>query len=94
MNTKVAETPETTDGFLGDLISTMLVPSYALDGINGTIFNETDYTQAQKDGYFGDDCTEYHKDCPVSLFQVIYVAIVQIVCKYLLYQKIDIIDHI
>ena len=56
----------------------MLVPSYALDGINGTIFNETDYTQAQKDGYFGDDCTEYHKDCPVSLFQVILVGMVEI----------------
>ena len=78
MSTKVAETPQTTDGFLGDLISTILVPSYALDGINGTIFNETDYTQAQKDGYFGDDCTEYHKNCPVSLFQVIFVIIVQI----------------
>jgi len=68
---EVAETPQTTDGFLGDLISTMLVPSYALDGINGTIFNETDYTRAQKDGYFGDDCTKYHKDCPVSLFQYV-----------------------
>ena len=92
MYTKVAETPQTTDGFLGDLISTMLVPSYALDGINGTIFNETDYTRAQKDGYFGDDCTKYHKDCPVSLFQVIFVAIVQIICKYSLLN--DSLHHI
>jgi len=68
---EVAEAPLTSDGFLGDLVSTMLVPSYALDGVNGTIFNETDYTQAQKDGYFGDGCTHYHQDCPVSLFEYV-----------------------
>ena len=51
-------------------MSSMLVPSYALDGLNGTIFNETDYTQAQKDGYFGEGCNHYHQECPVSLFEV------------------------
>jgi len=68
---EVAETPVTADGFLGDLVSTILVPSYSLDSVNGTVFNETDYTQAQKDGYFGDGCSHYHEDCPVSLFQYV-----------------------
>ena len=77
----------------------MLVPSYALDGINGTIFNETDYTQAQIDGYFGDDCTEYHKDCPVSLFQVIFddIDILEMTVRSIKIprvQEIDIIHHI
>ena len=73
---KVAETPESGDGFIGDLISTILVPSYALDGVNGTVFNETDYTQAQKDGVTGEGCTHYHENCQVSLFEVIqYIKI-------------------
>ena len=67
---QVAETPQTSDGFIGDLISTILVPSYALDGVNGTIFNETDYTEAQKVGLLGDGCSQYHDDCTVSLFEV------------------------
>ena len=71
MFSKVAETPENSDGFIGDLISTILVPSYALDGVNGTVFNETDYTRAQKDGFLGEGCTHYHENCTVSLFEVI-----------------------
>ena len=69
---QVAETPETSDGFIGDLISTILVPSYALDGVNGTVFNETDYTQAQKDGVLEKGCTHYHENCTVSLFEVLH----------------------
>ena len=72
---QVAETPETSDGFIGDLISTILVPSYALDGVNGTVFNETDYTQAQKDGVLGKGCTHYHENCTVSLFEVFHNTI-------------------
>ena len=67
---QVAETPQNNDGFIGDLISTMLVPSYTLDGVNGTIFNETDYTEAQKIGVLGEGCSQYHEDCTVSLFEV------------------------
>ena len=72
---QVAETPETADGFLGDLVSTILVPSYSLDGVNGTVFNETDYTQAQKDGVLGEGCSHYHENCTVSLFEVCYISL-------------------
>ena len=46
------------------------MPSYALDGVNGTIFNETDYTEAQRVGVLGEGCNQYHENCTVSLFEV------------------------
>ena len=70
LHEQVAETPQNSDGFIGDLVSTILVPSYTLDGVNGTVFNETDYTQAQKDGVLGEGCAHYHENCTVSLFEV------------------------
>ena len=48
----------------------MLAPVYLLDGYNGNIGEDTDYILAQKDGYFGRDCSRYHHDCPASLFSV------------------------
>merc|ERR1719270_698244 len=68
---EVAETPQNTDGFLGDLVNMMLAPVYLLDGFNGDIGEDTDYIIAQKDGYFGRDCTRYHHECPASLFSYI-----------------------
>jgi len=46
----------------------MLAPVYLLDGFNGDIGEDTDYILAQKDGYFGRDCSRYHHACPASLF--------------------------
>jgi len=68
---EVAETPQNTDGFLGDLVNMMLAPVYLLDGFNGDIGEDTDYIIAQKDGYFGRDCSRYHHECPASLFSYI-----------------------
>jgi len=68
---EVAETPQNTDGFLGDLVNMMLAPVYLLDGYNGNIGEDTDYILAQKDGYFGRDCSRYHHDCPASLFSYV-----------------------
>lgn len=48
----------------------MLAPVYLLDGFNGDIGEDTDYIIAQKDGYFGRDCSRYHHECPASLFSV------------------------
>ena len=48
----------------------MLAPVYLLDGINGNFAEDTDYLIAQKDGYFGRDCSRYHHQCPASLFAV------------------------
>ena len=70
---QVAETPQNTDGFLGDLVNMMLAPVYLLDGINGHIEEDTDYLIAQKDGYFGQDCTQYHQACPISVFAVCFL---------------------
>ena len=67
---QVAETPQNTDGFLGDMVNMMLAPVYLLDGINGNFAEDTDYLIAQKDGYFGRDCSRYHHQCPASLFAV------------------------
>ena len=58
----------------------MLAPVYLLDGYNGNIGEDTDYILAQKDGYFGRDCSRYHHDCPASLFSVSFGLFT---CKHL-----------
>jgi len=68
---EVSETPQNTDGFLGDMVNMMLAPVYLLDGVNGNLGEDTDYMIAQKDGYFGQDCSRYHQACPASLFSYI-----------------------
>ena len=52
------------------MVNMMLAPVYLLDGINGNFAEDTDYLIAQKDGYFGRDCSRYHHQCPASLFAV------------------------
>ena len=66
---QVAETPFHTDGLLGEAFNAMLLPSYLLNMIPELA--EPDYLQAQTAGQEERDCSRYHRECPLSLFQVI-----------------------
>ena len=67
---KVAETPQTTDGFIGDLFNMMLAPIHLLEAVQGNLVEEDEYIRAQSAGHYGKDCTEYNRRCPSSFFQV------------------------
>ena len=63
----------------------MLAPVYLLDGLSGNILEDTDYIIAQKDGYYGRDCSRYQQECPASFFQVricLFLEELKWICKY------------
>lgn len=54
------------DGLLGDAMNLLLTPMHMLKSLSNT----DAYIRAQQDGHWNQDCGKYHRQCPVSLFEV------------------------
>ena len=65
---EVAENPFHVDGLLGEAFNAMLLPSYFLEMLPELA--EPDYVEAQRRGQEEGDCSAYHEQCPITLFQV------------------------
>ena len=70
---EAAETPFHMDGFLGEAINMLLIPSHILERIPA--FGEADYVTAQRNGQSGYGCHDYYKACPQTFFKVRQVVL-------------------
>ncbi len=64
------QSPLHGDGFLGDVMNSLLTPSYLIDHLEH-LEHPNEYLVAQRDGMVHDDCSAYEARCKLDIFQEI-----------------------